>query len=255
MELTHDHIESGVEVAFDARQGCGEERDRRPAELELEDDELEAENQRLKARRRRWTEEPTLRTELPFVGTHTPIERAADRYQSVFESAGGLMEPVEAPACGRSGSTRPRESNHKYMYVEVLDDRPYGQGTPAVLNPIHVVRIEEADDVYATIFQLDDGTRLHVEGSLPEMEMLLYEALATVHPHRPPRTKTIDEHKLKPLLKAMIEQLHYQAVGIHVLAKRVGEETHHPIEDLNAAFDGLHEMLDAAIREGGEPGI
>ena len=138
------------------------------------------------------------------------------------------------------------------MYVEVLDDRPYGQGMPVVLNPFHVVRIEETDDAYATVFRLDDGTRLRVEGSLPEMETLLYEALANDHPHRPPRTRMIDEHKLKALLKAMIEQLHYQAVGIHVLAKRVGEETHHPIEDLNAAFDKLHEMLDAAIRDVGE---
>ena len=56
-----------------------------------------------------------------------------------------------------------------------------------------------------------------------------------------------DKHKLKDLLKSLIEQAHYQAVVSHVIAKKINTETHHPIEVINAAFDEMHEMLEEAI--------
>ena len=61
----------------------------------------------------------------------------------------------------------------------------------------------------------------------------------------------IDKHKLKALMKSMIEQMHYQAVCTHVIANKIGAETHHPITAINAGFDAMHEQLDEAIR--GEP--
>lgn len=57
----------------------------------------------------------------------------------------------------------------------------------------------------------------------------------------------VDEHKLKALLKSLIEEVHYQAVATHVIANKIEVETHHPIENINAGFDRLHEMLDEAI--------
>ena len=57
----------------------------------------------------------------------------------------------------------------------------------------------------------------------------------------------VDEQKLKALLKSLIEEVHYQAVGTHVIANEIKVETHRPIEDINAGFDRLHEMLDEAI--------
>ena len=57
----------------------------------------------------------------------------------------------------------------------------------------------------------------------------------------------LDKHKLKDLLKSLIEEAHYQAVVAHVIAKKIKAETHRPIEDINAAFDEMHEMLEEVI--------
>ena len=57
----------------------------------------------------------------------------------------------------------------------------------------------------------------------------------------------IHKHKLKALLKSMIEQMHYEAVATHVIANKIGAETHNPIEDINASFDAMHEQLDEAM--------
>lgn len=62
-------------------------------------------------------------------------------------------------------------------------------------------------------------------------------------------TTVLREHKLKALLKSMIEQMHYQATVTPVFAKLIGAETHHPIEDINASFDAMHGQLDEAIHE------
>lgn len=63
-------------------------------------------------------------------------------------------------------------------------------------------------------------------------------------------TVIVDEHKLKALLKSLIEDVHYQAVATHVIANKIKAETHNPIEDINAGFGRLHEMLDEAIYDG-----
>ena len=62
----------------------------------------------------------------------------------------------------------------------------------------------------------------------------------------------LDKHKLKDLLKSLIEQAHYQAVVAHVIAKKIKAETHHPIEDINSAFDEMHEILEEAIYDENE---
>ena len=59
----------------------------------------------------------------------------------------------------------------------------------------------------------------------------------------------IDKHKLKALMKSMIEQMHYQAAITDVIANKIGAETHYLIEAINADFDAMHEQLDEAIRD------
>ena len=47
--------------------------------------------------------------------------------------------------------------------------------------------------------------------------------------------------------KALIEEVHHQAVGTQVIANEIKVQTHHPIKDINAGFDRLHEMPDEVI--------
>jgi len=59
----------------------------------------------------------------------------------------------------------------------------------------------------------------------------------------------VDKHRLKRLLKALIEDAHYNAVVGFVLANKAGESQHRSIDDLNGSYDRLHEMLDEAIHD------
>lgn len=56
-----------------------------------------------------------------------------------------------------------------------------------------------------------------------------------------------DPVALKRLLKALIEQTHYNAAGLHVVAKAVGVETHVSIDEINGTMADLHRRLDEAI--------
>ena len=76
------------------------------------------------------------------------------------------------------------------------------------------------------------------------------ERLPRLGGSNPVATVIVDEPKLKALLKSLIEDVHYQAVATHVIANKIKAETHNPIEDINAGFGRLHEMLDEAIYEG-----
>lgn len=57
----------------------------------------------------------------------------------------------------------------------------------------------------------------------------------------------VDAHRLKRLMKAMIEDARYNAVVAFVLTNKVGESQHRSIDVLNASYDQLHKLLEETI--------
>ncbi len=60
-------------------------------------------------------------------------------------------------------------------------------------------------------------------------------------------TTVLDKHKLKRLLGAMRDQMHWSAVVARGAAMSAGEDVPVSIEQINAEFDEMDEMLDEAI--------